>query len=64
MRIYIEREGRQREISFKGTVRELLHNLNINPETVLVASGNNLLTADTNISGKEEIKVLSVISGG
>ncbi|MBS3119983.1 hypothetical protein J4475_04125 [Candidatus Woesearchaeota archaeon] len=45
MRIYIEREGRQREISFKGTVRELLHNLNINPETVLVASGNNLLTA-------------------
>jgi sulfur carrier protein ThiS len=51
-------------IKFKGTVKQLLEQLNINEETVLVIKENQVLTTDIQIEDKDTIEILSVISGG
>ncbi|MEM4245442.1 MAG: MoaD/ThiS family protein [Candidatus Nanoarchaeia archaeon] len=63
MKVYIEREDREVKIKAK-TVRELLKKLNINPITVLVAKNNELVTDEVKLSEKDEVKIISVISGG
>lgn len=64
MKIYIERTNKKFEKRFSGNVASLLKALNINPETVLVVRNGNLLTKDSKLNNKDEIKILSVISGG
>ncbi len=64
MQVYIEREGRQLQMKFKGTVAELLEQLKINKGTVLVTRDNELLTSDEKVEDADEIRILSVISGG
>lgn len=64
MQIHIERENRKENKLFEGTVAELLSELKINPETVLVARNNELVTADEELNDKDDVKILSVISGG
>ncbi len=64
MQVYVEREGRKRKIAFNGTVSQLLPVLNVNPETVLVVRNSELLSPEDVISDSDEIKILSVISGG
>ncbi len=60
-----ERTNRTEIIYFKGkTVKELLRQLQINLETVLVVRKNEVITEDELLSDKDEIKLLSVISGG
>lgn len=63
MKVYIEREDREREVKAK-TVKELLKKLNINPITVIVAKNNELVTDDEKLSERDEVKIMSVISGG
>lgn len=64
MQVYIEREDRQLQMKFKGTVAELLEQLKINKGTVLVTRDNELLTSDEKVEDADEIRILSVISGG
>lgn len=64
MQIHIERENRKESRQFNGTVASLLSELKINPETVLVAKNDELVTADEELNDKDEVKILSVISGG
>ncbi len=64
MLIHIERGNRKENKKFEGTVAELLSELKINPETVLVAKNNELVTADDELGEKDEVRILSVISGG
>lgn len=64
MRIFIERTGKQLSRKFNGKAAELLKLLKINPETVLVAKNNKLVTDDENLEDADEVKILSVISGG
>ena len=45
-------------------VEELLKDLKINPDTVLVAKNNEVVLLDENLSENDEIKILSVVSGG
>ncbi len=49
---------------FKGTAKELLEILEINPETVLVVRNKELIDLDEVLDDKDEIEVLSVVSGG
>lgn len=63
MKVYIEREDKETNIKAK-TVKELLKKLNINPITVIVAKNNELVTEDEKLSEKDEVKIISVISGG
>lgn len=64
MQIFIEKEQKELEIKFQGTVAELLKQIEINSETVLVVRSNEVLTQDETLQDADKIKLLSVISGG
>ncbi len=64
MKIFIEKTGQRQEMKFDGTAASLLKKLKINPEAVLVIRNNTLITEDEKIENSDEIKILSVISGG
>jgi thiamine biosynthesis protein ThiS len=64
MKVFVERTQEQREIEFSGTVKELLEKLDINPETVIVSRDDELVTGSDTIQTGDNIKILSVISGG
>ena len=61
--VFIEKENKDTKVEAE-TVKELLEKLNINPETVLVTRDNELILLDEKLNKKDEIKLLSVISGG
>lgn len=63
MKVFIERTNEYREVEAK-TVKEALEKLKINPTTVIVSKNNELVTDETRINDRDEIKILSVISGG
>ena len=63
MNVYIEKTNEYKD-SEASTVKELLNKLKINPTTVIVTKNNELVTEEEKITSKDEIKVLSVISGG
>lgn len=63
MKVFIEKTNETKEIEAK-TVKELLLKLKINLTTVIVTKNNELVTEDQNLSSKDEVKILSVISGG
>ncbi len=64
--IFIDRENKNTslELGNGSMVIDLLKKLNINPVTVIVSRKNELLLEDEKLSNNDEIKVLSVISGG
>ena len=64
MKVYIEREKSEQELFFKGKVIDLLHKLGINPDDVLVVRKGELITEDEILNDDDEVKLLSVISGG
>lgn len=64
MKVFIERENKNKQIKFNGTVSQLLHQLKLNSSTVLVAKNNTLVTEGDKLSDNDEVKILSVISGG
>ena len=64
MKVFIEREGKEKTLKFQGKVIELLRKLKINSETVLVTRDSELLTDDEKITNSDDIKIISVISGG
>ncbi len=64
MKVYIERPKTEKNLEFEGTVKELLVLLDINPETVIVANNNELITEEDVLKNTDEIRIMSVISGG
>lgn len=64
MKVIIRRPRREMELPGSRRVRDLLHELRINPETVLVVRGGDLLTPDEVIREGETIEVIPAISGG
>ena len=64
MQIFIEKENKQVQFPFKGTGSELLAKLKINRETVIIVRNDELVTDDIELKTTDEIKLLSVISGG
>ena len=64
MRVYIERADKKSNIRFDGKVFDLLKRLKINPETVVVVKNNKVVTQEEELSNKDNVELLSVISGG
>ncbi len=64
MKIYIEKKDKIISKKFNGTLKKLLLTLNINPETVIVVLNNELINENANICDNDELKILSVVSGG
>lgn len=63
MKVYIEKEDKIKNVQAK-TIKDLLKKLKINPVTVLTVVNNELVTEDKELSKKDEVKLLAVISGG
>jgi sulfur carrier protein ThiS len=64
MKVFLERQNKKLNMKFSGTVKSLLKKLKINPETVIISKNNTIATLDAKLSDKDEIKILSVVSGG
>jgi len=64
MKVFIEKENKKENIEFEGDVKELLEKLDINTETVIIISNDQVVTENEKLKGDEEIKILSVVSGG
>ncbi len=64
MKIYIEKTNKQVSLKFQGKVKGLLKKLDLNPEVVLVTKNNVLLTEEDMLKNTDDVKILSVISGG
>ncbi|MFH1848711.1 MAG: MoaD/ThiS family protein [archaeon] len=64
MRVYIEREEKGLSLEFRGTAGSLLKRLKINPETVIVVRDDALIPLETRLKSGDDLKILSVISGG
>ena len=64
MKIYIEKDEKEIEIKFQGTVKDLLLKLKINSETVIVVKNKELISEETLVNNTDNVQILSVISGG
>ncbi len=62
MKVKIERKTI--EISGSKTVRQVLRELNLNPEEVVVLKDGEPITEDIRIADDEEIEILVVVSRG
>ena len=63
VKVFIERDNKTVNLE-ANNVRDVLTKLNINPETVLFARNNELILINTKLDNNDELKLLSVISGG
>ena len=60
-----QRDNSIKTTTLNGTlVKDLLRQLNINPETVLIIRNNEVITESHHLEDKDTIEILSVISGG
>jgi sulfur carrier protein len=64
VKVRIRHQRREVELSGVRTVRELLDRLQLNPETVLVVRGSELLTRDARLNEEDDLEVRPVVSGG
>ena len=64
--VFIDKENKNAgmELDNNSIVADLLKKLNINPVTVIVSRNNELILEDEKLKNNDDIKILSVISGG
>jgi len=64
MKVYVEKENKYLEINKSLSGEQLLKDLNINPTTVILVKNNEVILSDELLSETDEVKILSVVSGG
>ncbi len=64
MKIKIEKTKEEKNLNFEGKCSDLLEKLDINPEEVLIVKNNELVSLDDVCEDDDEIRLLSVVSGG
>ncbi|HYD03763.1 MAG TPA: hypothetical protein VEC16_05695 [Alphaproteobacteria bacterium] len=64
MKVYIEKENRSITVDIVHTGKSLLEFLNINPATVLLVRNDEVVLEDESFELSDDVKILSVISGG
>ena len=64
MKVLIRQQKREVELAGRRRVREVLTELGVNPETVLVIRGTQLLTHDAQLNDEDIIELRPVVSGG
>ena len=64
--VFIDRENKNKtlELDSNSTAADLLNELGVNPVTVIVSRNNELILDGEKLNNNDEIKILSVISGG
>ncbi|KHO46113.1 MAG: hypothetical protein QS98_C0005G0060 [archaeon GW2011_AR3] len=64
MKIFLERQNQKISRKFNGKALDLIKQLRLNPEEILIVKNSSLVTEDEPLSDSDEVKILSVISGG
>ena len=66
LKVFYDRENKEKTIELDNnlSVKDLLKKMNINPVTVIVSKNNNIILEDEKLEDDDEIKIISVISGG
>ena len=64
MHVFIEKENKLLELNKAVTGKELLAELGINPSTVILVKNNEVVLEDEQLSETDDVKILSVVSGG
>ncbi|HEU4354346.1 MAG TPA: MoaD/ThiS family protein [Actinomycetota bacterium] len=64
MRVRLRNPDRELEISGGRKVREILAELDIDPDTVLVIRDHELLTREDRVAEQDQLEIRPVISGG
>ena len=64
MNVFIEKENKLLELQKSCTGKELLKSLNINPNTVLLIKNNEVVLLDEPLGKNDDIKIMTVVSGG
>jgi sulfur carrier protein len=64
MRIRLRNPDREVELAGPRRVRDVLAELEINPDTVLVIRDKTLLTREETVTDGDELEIRPVISGG
>ena len=64
MKVRLRNPDREVEVVGGRPVRAVLDELGVNPDTVLVIRGGELVTRETRLDDADEIEVRPVISGG
>jgi sulfur carrier protein ThiS len=67
MNVYIEKEDKQLVLKTDNTnnnIKELLKVLKINPSTVIIVKNDEIVLEEESLEDNDEVKILSVISGG
>lgn len=66
IKVSYDRESKEKtiELGSNSTVKDLLNKMEINPVTVIVSRSDNIIPEDEKLNDKDNIKLISVISGG
>jgi sulfur carrier protein ThiS len=64
VRVRLRNPDREVEVAGGRSVREVLLHLGVDPDTVLVIRGGELITREERIADTDEVEVRPVISGG
>ena len=66
VKVFYDRENKEKTIILANnlTVKDLLAKLSINPVTVIVSKNNEIILEDERLKENDDIKIISVISGG
>jgi sulfur carrier protein ThiS len=64
MKVYDEKDNKWIKIEFEGKVKDLMQELNLNIENYLIVRGDEAITEEDKVKNSDEIKLLSVVSGG
>ena len=64
MKVLLRNPRREVEVRGPMTVRSLLQRLELNPESVLVIVGDELVTRDARLDDGDDVEIRPVISGG
>ncbi|MBI2208498.1 MoaD/ThiS family protein [Candidatus Woesearchaeota archaeon] len=66
LKVFYDRENREKtvELGNNATIKDLLKKMGINPVTVIVSKNDDVILEDQKLKDKDDIKIISVISGG
>jgi len=64
MEVFIEKQNKKISVVFEGSGAELIKKLKFNSEEVLIIKNGELVALDELLGNKDEIKIISIISGG
>lgn len=64
MKVRIEKQDKEVELEFNGSGRDLMQQLDVNPESCIVVRNGEIVTDDVQLENSDTVEFVSVVSGG